>query len=72
MELGFIGYTIIGILLFYTVTTIFKRKKKLSKGTKILITGGVQGIGKQLAVNFADNHMDDVTLIIIDIRDDLK
>lgn len=36
----------------------------------ILITGGVQGLGKQLAINFAKNHQQ-FKLVIIDIREDL-
>jgi hypothetical protein len=42
-----------------------KRRYKIDKATKILITGGSRGIGRQIALNFAKFHK--VHIIIFDL-----
>lgn len=48
------------------------KKFTIENCTNIVITGGVQGLGKALALEFAvRNEIGSVNLIIIDIREDL-
>jgi NAD(P)-dependent dehydrogenase (short-subunit alcohol dehydrogenase family) len=37
----------------------------------VLITGGAQGLGLELAALLYSNHFEYINLIIVDIRDDL-
>jgi NAD(P)-dependent dehydrogenase (short-subunit alcohol dehydrogenase family) len=49
-----------------------KKSFNKNKPANILITGGVQGIGKLLAVKFAQMHSKgEINIIVIDIADHL-
>jgi len=63
---------IITIKVYYLWKTAPKKNFKTSKPTNVLITGGVQGIGKLLAAKFAAMHPNgEVNLIVIDIAENL-
>jgi len=58
--------------IYYLWKTAPKKNFISSKPTNILITGGVQGIGKLLAAKFATMHPNgEVNLIVIDIAENL-
>lgn len=58
--------------IYYLWKTAPKKTFISSKPTNILITGGVQGIGKLLATKFATMHPNgEVNLIVIDIAENL-
>jgi len=72
------AYFIIGMMfLYHTINWLFLSsvKKLFSKEncTNIVITGGAQGLGKDLAEQFVRrSQIGSVNLIIIDIRQDLQ
>ena len=69
---------LLSLFTFYIILCKSIRRKESVKEftiencTNIVITGGVQGLGKALALEFVMRHeIGAVNLIIIDIRDDL-
>ena len=64
---------LITVKVYYLWKTAPKKNFELNKPTNILITGGVQGIGKLLAAKFATMHPNgEVNLIVIYIADNLE
>ena len=71
-----LSLVLVGILVLNWIVTSYRRRPKKNftakNPTNILITGGVQGIGKLLATKFAGQVAEGaVNIIVIDIRDDL-
>ena len=64
----------VGFLVLYRILSELRNrllnKQQFSKNTKVLISGGLQGIGLELAKIFAREHQSE--LIIPDIREDLS
>ena len=57
---------------YYCFSSAAKKRFTADKCTNVLITGGVQGLGKLLAEQFMrSSERGSVNLIVIDVRDDL-
>lgn len=66
------GLLILILVIKSYINRMPKKKFTKEKPTNILITGGVQGLGKLLAEKFASSsETGSVNLIVCDIRDDL-
>lgn len=65
------------IIFLFLAFYIYKRafyqgpRKVLSQGTTILITGGAQGLGKLLSLEFIEEHKSKINMIILDINETL-
>ena len=60
------------LVIFFRLDFPKKRFSKV-KPTNILITGGVQGLGKLLTMEFAKQHPNgEINLIVLDIAEHLK
>jgi hypothetical protein len=72
MILGLCLSLIAVYVLWYIWSERTRKVFRIAKPTNILITGGVQGLGKLLAIEFARNNPNgEVNLIVIDIASHL-
>ena len=63
---------LVPMVLYYSYRAFYYGPRKaLAKDTTVLITGGVQGIGRLLSHHFVKEHRGTIKLIVIDVREDL-